>query len=408
MTLSPTPEFDFPPGRLAQRRDHLVAEIAASTAPARRSRHLRVAIAFGLLVLAGTVVNVAFGLDLGGRFTDLVAGKDAPGPIEERLVDEATAKRIVPFFAGEFTVDAEAAHGVMAIETALGPVALWAVTTREGPICTFVETVSRSEAEGRPAGKSRCAPRPSPPGPIDWWRVRDSVRGRAITLVAGVVHESVASVSIETRDGARRRLELAERFFLADVSNVQGEFDLVARDSAGREFGQRRTVNDFTAGFQELFSLKEAGPPRTVIATRDHKGRPLKLTLRPAEGGLVCKSIGSGSGRSGTCVPTEQLRVDEGMSVHPTLAGSIVYLEGSVGPEVETLTLEYEDGSVVEVPIVERFVLFSIARENFFEGAQPRLLVAKDAEGREVARGPVGQRVFGPKSAIWLPGDVSI
>jgi hypothetical protein len=402
MTLSPTPDFDFPPGRLAQRRDHLVAEIVG--AGPRRVRPWRVAFALGLLVLAGTVVNVAFGLDLGGRLTDLVAGKDAPDPIEQRLVDEATAKRIVPLFAREPTVEAEAAHGVMAIETAIGPVALWTVPTSGGAICSFVETVSRSEAEGRPVGKSRCGPRPSVTGPIDWWRVRDAAGGRTITLVAGVVHESVASLSIEAPG---RPLELAERFFLADVSNGPDEFVLVARDAAGRELG-RRSVNDFTAGFQDLFSLKQTGPPRTVISTRDHKGRPLKLTLRPAEGGLVCQSIGSGAGRAGSCTTPDKLRVEEGISVHPTLAGSIVYLNGSVGPEVKTLTLDYEDGSVVEVPIVERFVLFSIARKNFHEGAQPRQLVARDAEGREVARSPVGQRVFGPDSSIWLPGDVSI
>lgn len=99
--------------------------------------------------------------------------------------------------------------------------------------------------------------------------------------------------------------------------------------------------------------------------------------------------------------------MEEGIAVHPTLAGSIVYLNGSVGPEVKTLTLEYENGDAAELPIVERFVLFSIALENFHEGAQPRLLVAKDAEGREVARTPVNQHVFGPKSSIWLPGDVS-
>lgn len=272
MTLSPTPEFDFPPGRLAQRRDHLVGEIGASTAQARRARPLRVAIALALLVLAGSVVNVAFGLDLGGRLTDLVAGKDAPDPIERRLVDEVTARRIVPLFAGEPTVDAEAAHGVMAIETAIGPVALWTVPTQDGPVCSFVETVSRSQSEGRPAGKSRCAPRPSATGPIDWSRVQDSVRGRTITLVTGLVHESVASLWVQPPGQAERRLELAERFFLADVSDLREPYELVARDAAGRELGRRRTVNDFTAGFQDAFSLKQTGPARTVISTRDHKG----------------------------------------------------------------------------------------------------------------------------------------
>jgi hypothetical protein len=405
MTLSPTPEFDFPPGQLARRREHLVREIAAS-ARTRRPQPWRVAVALGLLVLAGTVVNVAFGLDLGRRLTDLVAGKDAPDPIEQRLVDEATAKRIIPLFGTEPTVDAEAAHGVLAIDTAIGPAALWTVPTRDGPICSFIEFVSRSETDGQPVGKSRCGPGPSATVAIDWWRVREAVRGRTVTLVAGFVHESVSAISIEA-PGVQRRAQVAERFFLADVSDLPGEFAVVGRDVAGDEVG-RRTVNDFTAGFQDAFSLKQTGPPRTVISTRDHKGRPLKLTLRPAEGGLVCKSVGSGAGLSGTCMSPEKLRVPEGMSVHPALAGSIVYLEGSVGPEVKSLTVEYEDGSADEVPIVERFVLFSIARKNFHEGAQPRQLVARDAEGREVARSHPRQGVFGPKSAIWLPGDQSI
>jgi hypothetical protein len=407
MTLSPTPEFDFPPSRLAQRRDHLVRELRRTRQRRRPARSLRLVVALGLLVLAGTVVNVAFGLDLGGRLTDLVAGKDAPDPIEQRLVDEATAKRIIPLFAGDAKVDAEGAHGVIGTATAAGPVALWTVPIHDGRTCSFVEFISRSEAEGRPIGKSRCGPAPSATSPIDWWRVRDSAEDHTVTLVAGFVHESVLAISLETPGGARRPAELAEGFFLADVSDLGEEFDLVGRNAAGKEIG-RRPVNDFFAGFQDALTLKETGPPRVVISTRDHKGRPLKLTLRPAEGGLVCESIGSGAGHSGSCMSPDKLRVEEGIRVHPTLAGSIVYLQGSVGPEVKALTLEYEDGTVAEVPVVERFVLFSIARENFFEGAHPRLLVAKDAEGREVARSTVEQFVFGPKSAIWLPGDVSI
>src|SRR5688572_27919699 len=122
MTFTVVPELDFPSGRMKLRRDHLVAEIRASQRNRPATRWWRVAVAFALLALAGVVANVAFGLGLGGRLHELVAGKPATPSIEARLRDEALAERFVPLFPRRPVVEVEKAHGVMAIATSEGPV----------------------------------------------------------------------------------------------------------------------------------------------------------------------------------------------------------------------------------------------------------------------------------------------
>jgi hypothetical protein len=85
----------------------------------------------------------------------------------------------------------------------------------------------------------------------------------------------------------------------------------------------------------------------------------------------------------------------------------MVHISGSVGPEVAKLELHHQDGYVVELPLVERFVLHDVPRARFEDGKRPILLVARNRDGEEVAREKVGQAVFGPNSAIWSGRDVS-
>lgn len=401
MTFAPTRDFDLPAGRMSVRRKHLVSELSAAGAGSAPSRWTRTAVVFALLVLAGTLAGVAFALGLGGRIHDLVAGKPAPAPVEERLRDEALAERLVPLFAGQPVADVDKAHGVMAIASSKGPVALWTVPTRGGPICYFVEVVRLSERAGEPRGDSRCTPKPSPTAPIVWARTKEG----ALTLVSGFLAENVESLLLRSPEGTETPVSTAERFFLAELPGGREGYRLIARDARGADI-EYREITDFTAQFQDATQRKVAGPARTVIATTDSRGRPLRLVLRPAEGGQTCVIV-EGNGAGLTCGKLDDLRVAEGLRVHPALRGSIVFLEGSVGPEVATLTLEYEDGSKVDVPIVERFVLFGIERKHFREGARPVRLIGRDRAGREVAREPVGHGVFGPKSSIWLKGDVS-
>lgn len=397
------PEFDLPSGRLSQRREHLVAEIRA-LAPQHEGRRgrWRLGLALALLLLGGVAANTALGLDLGERLRDLVAGKPAPPPVEARLRDEATAERIVSLFAETPKIDVDKAHGVMGIETRSGLVALWTVTTNDGPICYFVELVRLSERAAAPRGESRCTPRPSPTAPLVWSRTKRAFDGREFTLVAGYTADNVGSVSLRTPDGSTLPVRTAERFFLAELPASATGYSLIAHGPGGEEL-ESSPISDFAAGFQDAVHRRASGPARTVIATKDSRGRPLTLTLRPAEGGEVCATVKSRGGGSITCAAPDDLRTSSGISVHPSLREVMVFMDGSVGPEVSTLTLEHEDGTEVDLPIVERFVLYDIPCAHFYEGTRPIRLVGRDKSGRVVASEAVTQRVFGPNTSVWPP-----
>jgi hypothetical protein len=218
------------------------------------------------------LVAVAFGC--GGEDSDFSAGERAPLPVAERLVEEATAERITPFFTGKPNVIAESAYGV---------------------------------------------------------------------AVAGVPRPL-------------------------------------------------------------FFNPRVTGPKRTVIETTDSRGRPLRLSVIPIEGGERCVERQTRNGTSTGC--GSALWTDEGIQVHPTLMGSMVFVSSSVGREVAKLELHHQDGHVLELPIVERFVLHDVPRARFEDGRRPILLVARNGSGEEVAREKVGQRPFAPNSAIWSGGDV--
>jgi hypothetical protein len=113
----------------------------------------------------------------------------------------------------------------------------------------------------------------------------------------------------------------------------------------------------------------------------------------------TCVRITTATGTGTGC--GSQLRAEQGISVFLALSGSMIYLEGSVGPEVAELELDYQDGNSAVLPIVERFVLSDIDASHFQAGKRPYRLIARDREGNEVARQSLSQGVFGPDSGIW-------
>jgi hypothetical protein len=352
---------------------------------------------------------VALTCGCGGEDSDFIAGERAPVPVAERLVAEGTAERITPFFTGKPNVIAESAHGVAAIETSAGRAVLWAATPEPGPICYFVEFETRTSESGEPRGDAKCGTRLSAAVPTAIQLSRPVVDGRELAIVVGWTHENVKSVVLWSPEGDESELPLSERFFMAEVpaDRVPTDFregDLyvvIARDRGGAEL-QRWPV----AGVPRplFFNPKVAGPPRTVMETTYSRGRPMRLSLIPIEGNETCVERKTALGTGMSCGP--EPRLDEGIQVHPTLMGSMVFVSGSVGPEVVKLELHHQDGFVLELPIVERFVLHDIPRQRFEEGKRPILLVARNGRGEEVAREKVGQRAFAPNSAIWSGEDV--
>jgi hypothetical protein len=121
-----------------------------------------------------------------------------------------------------------------------------------------------------------------------------------------------------------------------------------------------------------------------MIETTDLRGRPLRLSFIPIEGGQRCVELKTRNGTSTGC--GQGPWTDEGIQVHPTLMESMIFLNGSVAPEVTKLELPHEDGYVIDLPIVERFVLHDIPQARFEEGKRPVLLVARGGDGAEIAR----------------------
>jgi hypothetical protein len=382
-------------------RDDLIVRIGSA---ARARRWPRLVVVIGALALAAVMAASALAL------YDFIAGEPAPVPVAERLVEEGTAERITPFFTGKPKVIAESAHGVAAIETSAGRAILWAATPEQGPICYFVEFEAVTEAHGKPQGEAKCGTRLSSGVPMLVDLNRPVVGGKELVIVVGWTYESVKSVALRSPEGDEAELPLSEGLFMAEVpaERVPRDFregklyDVIARDQRGAEL-ERWPV----AGVPRphFFNPKVTGPKRTVIETTDSRGRPMRLSLIPIEGGETCVELMTRNGTSTGCGP--ELRVDEGIQVHPTLVGSMVYVSGSIGPDVAKLELHHQDGYVLELPIVERFVLHDIPRARFEDGKRPILLVARGRDGAEVARMKVGQRTFAPNSAIWSGGDVS-
>jgi hypothetical protein len=385
-------------------RERLLAHIDSGSR-ARRWRRLAVIVA--ALVAAGVLSASALAL------YDFIAGEQAPPKVTRLIVEEGTAERIGPLFFGKPDVIGKAAHGVAALETSRGRVLLWAAPSAGDAICYFVEFERLSERAGAPQGEAHCGHRPIPTAPARTVPIllvlhRAAIDGSEVTILVGLTHESVKSVSLRSPEGAEDELEIFEGFFIVEIPAGRvpkdlregNAYEVVAKDRAGAEL-QPLPVTEF-ATWRERFP-KVTGPKRTVIEQADSRGRPMRLSLIPIEGGETVVELQTRNGTSTGGI----YRVEEGIEVHPTLMGSMVFVSGSVGPEVATLELHHQDGYVVELPIVERFVMYDIPRARFEEGKRPILLVGRDRTGAEVAREKVGQRVFGPDSAIWSGGDVS-
>lgn len=351
---------------------------------------------------------VALTAGCAGEDPDFVAGEPPPVPVAERLVEEGTAERLTPFFTGKPNVIAESAHGVAAIETSAERAILWAATPEPGPICYFVEFEALTTAHGKPQGEAKCGTRLSTGVPMWVDLKRPVVSGEELVIVVGWVHESVGSVVLRSPEGDESELPLSERFFMADLraDRVPKDFRegetylVIARDRGGAEL-QRWPV----AGVPRphFFNPKVTGAKRTVIETTDSRGRPMRLSLIPIENNETCVERETALGTSMSCGP--QPVVNEGIQVHPTLMGSMVFVSGSVGPEVAKLELHHQDGYVLGLPLAERFVLYDIPSARFEEGKRPIMLVARNRDGVEVAREEIGQRVFVMQTAAGR-GDV--
>lgn len=154
----------------------------------RRARRPRRRMVVGALIAATAALLVAPAFGLGGRVLDLIQGDPAPPAVQASFTAGDAARE--QHFAWSAAAGHEiqdrfshvipgAARGVAAIETADGPIYLWAAPTEDGRQCWLIQA-GGDPATGRPFGFGSCdginqtgAIRPSGPA---WTFQRPSVR----------------------------------------------------------------------------------------------------------------------------------------------------------------------------------------------------------------------------------------
>lgn len=209
----------------------------------RRARSMRrarnaLALLAAAVVLAALLVTPALGI--GGRLLDLLEGSPAPPEVQtyfatndtlrERLFAEAEAAghRLHDRFSA--VVPGEA-RGVAAIDSADGPIYLWAAPTHDGRQCWLIQA-GGDPATGRPYGAGSCDGA-SPSGAIVpdifWTHERPSVR----IVHVRVYDDAITRVDVETRTGDSLSLTVASGHALGTLPDGVGVAALVGRDADG-------------------------------------------------------------------------------------------------------------------------------------------------------------------------------
>jgi hypothetical protein len=343
---------------------------------ARRTRLLAVA-----ALVSVVVVTSAFGWP--ARVYDVIVGEPAPPRVKDAFaLRNEGRERVLPIFRQNASSDTivERAHGVLGIETSVGPVILWAAPTSGGGLCWIIEIVRL-----RSPGLSGCSPGP--------WREsvvftsgigRDRVGDAYLDLLHGRARPDVASVEILYADGESETVPVLEGFFLHEPREMP--VTVVARDRAGAELARRAVSPIMSSGFPT-----PSGPERVLIRLQTSSGHELTFSIAPGADGHVCQFTRYGGTVSSGCGPDQRERVgpDE-LMIHPGLQNEamdgkpLVTLNGVVGSAIARLELEYVDGTVVPVPVTERFVLFEIPPEHHQD--ERFVLVGRSKTGEIIAR----------------------
>jgi hypothetical protein len=356
----------------------------------------RVWILAAAALAAVVVASSAFGWT--SRLIDAIAGEPAPSPVKRAFAvhNDARARQVMPLFRRSPLSDVivEETHGVLGINTSVGPVIIWAAPTRGGGICWIVDIERMQRPNEVPNAGGGCNPTPLPPDvPLHYSVSGRRVGDRYLQLLEGRVSVGVASVELRYPDGRSETLPVFERFFLTELRGESRPNLLIARDSRGDETNRRKMDGPgMTSGIPGPEGIpKQVGPERVVIRLETSTGHPLTLSLAPAEGGQQCQITRYRGGMGRGCGPDRRKRIRPNeLSVMPGLWNEaedrkpLVSLNGIVGADIARLELHYVDGTVAPVPITEQFVYFEIPPAHHDDARF--VLVGRDGNGVEIAK----------------------
>ena len=251
----------------------------------RRFLHCRRVWVLAAAVLAAVaIVSSAFGWT--SRLLDLVAGQPAPPRVKRAFALEKEArKRVLPIFRQEASgVVVAQAHGVIGLDSSVGPVILWAAPTRTGGVCWVVEIKRLDALAGRPTASANCSSRPpTADDPFDYSLSKTLVGDRYLELVMGRVLPEVSTVEVRDADESET-LTIVEGFYLHELGTGSDPITLIALDRGGTEI-RRQEIRRL----EPIPRPDPVGPERVLIRFQTAAGFTLSFALARGENGSLCQ-----------------------------------------------------------------------------------------------------------------------
>lgn len=230
-------EFPLPEEVFERQRALVSAQISSRENPIRPRRRgaIRAAVA-SAAVLGVLLVTPAFGI--GGQLLDVIQGKPAPTEVKASFASSDKSRQklfALAHQAGERLHDryspvlADQTRGVFAIETADGPIYLWAAPTQDGRECWLIQT------NARPGGVGSCD------GINDQMQMRPGIMGAPLDrpsvkiLHARVLDGSITRVVFELEGSPAISLPVVDGYVLGTVSKDAQIVGIVGRNADDNE-----------------------------------------------------------------------------------------------------------------------------------------------------------------------------
>jgi hypothetical protein len=348
------------------------------------------------LVLAAAFVAAAILAAVGYAVVRyVIVGTPAPRAVKDRLrvIDALNGGELIPKKHRSLGVEAEKTRAGAVLQASTGPVYLWVAPTKRGGHCEFLQIVGTELPDGRPNLSGGCSST-EPRRRVEIGNSATRVHGKLLGLVSGRAAPPARSVRIRFGSGVRRNFSVsAAGFVLGEVKPRDPIREITALDGSGRVVSHElRTLR--LSGRHSFPRIKPTGPAHTVAVihtVRTH--RPIVLRLWPGPNGTRGTTLMTPGGTERGCCgrPPEPNE----LSISPDQIGSasshgMLILWGSVGSKIETVELRFEDGTRIELPIREGFVLYQIRPANFVHGRRPIELVGRDRAGHVVTKRRLG------------------
>lgn len=355
-------------------------------ATSRRGRRLLL-LAAALLVAVLVAVPA---LGLADDILDIVQGDPAPPAVKEEVAQLKQVKgELIPLARRDPGILVERTFAARVLTTSGGrTVYLWITPRRDGGFCEHVQIVGMTMPDGRPNMGGGCSAGPLPRRLAATWGTT-FVGDGYVSLLRGRVPPGVESMQARLDDGSLLPVRPSSSFFLEEVPPGREPVELVGLDAAGEPV-QRQSFTRSLPGGRPGTTKQITGAARTVIAIVTSAGATAKVEVVPTVHGL-CTNLRFRGTLSGSCGRRPERVIDVRTTQIGAALNGVLLLQGSVGGNVNSLTLRFEDGSSERLRIVDRLVLYEVHPEHFVEGKRPIELVARGANGRVV-----GMRKLGP------------